>query len=368
MARLWGTFVAIFQKELLRVRRTRHYLFTLVVAQLMNVLSLAWIDVSIRDLPIVLVDNDHSAESRELVQRVTATNTFRIAYETSSVEQARSHVRAGRAKAALVIPPDFGRHSAARSDAQILVLVDGSDASVSEQATQALDRLALEMNARATEEIVPAIEARSFILFNPSARNALFMLPGLLALLLSEQYAHRCFTLVIEREDESLERLLMTPMSHTGLILGLMAPHVIYAFVNGIVYLLLMRFGFDVPVRGAAPWLVAGIACYSVCVVALGAFVAAGSKTYDQAFTVLVVRAAPSMLLSGYVFPLSCVPKALLPFSYALPETHLIEIMRGMCLRGATVSELAPHFAYLLVASVLLTVGAIRRFSRSVLT
>jgi ABC-2 type transport system permease protein len=361
------TFLAVAHKELLQLKRDTIIVRALALAQCFDVAAIAWIDTRVRNLPLVVVDQDRSADSRHFVHRIAATHTFKIDYLTSSTEQARGHIRAGRAKAAIVIPPGFADKRGSAQDAQILTLVDGSDSASSEQAIAAIDGVAAQMNVQAADEGVGAIEGLSVPLFNPDASIPMFMLPGLLPLLLFSYYGNRALSLVTEREEGHLERLLMTPMSYTGLILGKLVPYFIVAMVNGLVYLILMRWVFGVPIRGDLALLVGAMVLYVLTCLSVCSYIAASSRTGRDAFMKLMIFIFPSEMLSGYFFPLSALPRWLLPVSYSLPQTHFVEIMRGICLRGAGAVDLAPHIAFLAVAPFVLLFAASWRFARSVM-
>jgi ABC-2 type transport system permease protein len=361
----------IAYKELVQGLRNKTSLKLLVLNQVVNFVLLAWIDTAVRHMPMVIVDQDRSAESRELVARLDSTQTFDIEYFTSSIEQAREHIRAGRASAAVVVPPDYSRTRAAGGESAILALVDGSDATSSSQATTAIQGVTARMNLEAQEGregADPPMSPHEVLLFNPEGRMPSFLLPGLLAILIAGAYSGRAMrALVSEREAGNLERLLMTPMSYTALVLGKLLPWLFIGFVNALGYIAVMHVAFSVPIRGSLVFLVVALGFYVFTIVAFGTYVAAGAKNGQDAQQSLMMLNFPGMFLSGYIFPLTTLPKALLPISYALPQTHFIEIMRGICLRGASPAELAPHMAYLVIAPLVLTALTSRRFAKNVM-
>jgi ABC-2 type transport system permease protein len=352
-------------KEFIRIRRDKRLVQSIIGMQLLNFGTIAFLDTSLREVPTVIVDQDRTAESREFVSKLTATQTFNVRYSTSSTEQARSHIRAGEAKVAVVLPPEFGLRRASGADASVLALVDGSNSVVSLQITSALEGLAAKMSAHARTEDVPVIEARRTMLFNPESRVANFMLPGLLALVLANTYGFRALSLAVERESGHLERLLMAPINFVGLIIGKLLPVVLLALVNALAFVLFARFGFGVPLRGSALALALATVGYSLTFTALAMFVSATSKTEADAFGNYQYFQIPLVMLTGYIFPVSSLPRPLQLVSFVLPETHFIEITRGICLRGATLLELAPHVAFLLIAPIPLLWSAAYRFSRS---
>jgi ABC-2 type transport system permease protein len=366
-ASFWQTLSAIAWKELVQLGRARRFIRTFLVLQLVDVVAIAWIDTVVRDMPMVIVDQDHTAESRQLAARLAATHTFKPKYVTSSTEQARGHIRAGRAKIAVVIPPDYGRLRAAGSGAHFLTLVDGSDAMASAQATAAIDGVAVQMNVESARIIeAPRVEVARMFLFNPDASVARFMLPGLLALVLLNYYSARALSLATEREEGNLERLLMTPINHFGLIVGKLVPYFVAAMINAVIFLLFVRWVFEVPIQGSIVLLLVSIALYILSFLTVCNAIAAAASTNFEAFMTLLTFTLPSELLSGYFFPIASLPAWLRPVAYALPETHFIEIMRGICLRGAGLPELLPHLLFLAFMSVGATIVAKIRFERSI--
>lgn len=370
---MWQSFLAIAYKELLHATRNKGSLRMLVLMQILSFAMLAFMDFTVTNLPTVIVDQDRSTQSRDLFERVTATGTFNIKYITSSVDQARTHIRAGRAKVAIVIPPDYSRLRAAGAQAQILVLLDGSDGSSSGEAMASLDGMAARISLEARQahpgEVATAtVSPHTVLLYNPEGSAPNFMLPGLLAMLLGGAYGMRAMSsLAHERDAGNLERLLMTPMSYSGLILGKLVPWFAIAFANGLIYIVVIRYGFKVPIRGDTLLLIGVTALYTLTIVSLGSYFAASTTSGGEAHGKWHIMLFPATMLSGYLFPLASLPKLLLPIAYAFPHTHFIALMRGICMRGASASELAPHVAYLVSAPIVLTLMSAQRFKGTVM-
>jgi ABC-2 type transport system permease protein len=367
---VWQALWAIALKELIQSVRTTQALKRLFTMQVLNFLMLANIDATVRELPTVIVDRDHTVESRVFVDRLAATHTFQIAYSTSSVEQARGHVKAGRAKVAIVIPPDYARTLAAGGDAEILALVDGSDSTSSSQAVAVINGIVARINLEVQDtegDDLPTVTPHNVLMFNPEGRTVSFMLPGFLAITLGLGFTGIAMRrIVAERAAGNIDRLLMTPLPTTGLIFGKILPYFAIGCLNAAIFLLVIRFGFQVPIRGSLLILTVGTMLYVLTVLTLGAFIAAGAQTIGEANSLYYIVTFPAVMLSGYIFPLSALPKVLLPVSYAMPQTHFIELMRGVCLRGADAKELAPDLLYLVIAPIVLSIAASVRFERSV--
>ena len=366
------SILAIASKEILHIRRTAVIIRMMAIMQVLNLLQLGFIDSTVRDMPIVIVDQDHSSHSRELVERVRNTKTFHVKFMTSSVGQARDHVRAGRARVAVVIPPDFHSDRAGRGRSSVIALVDGSDSLASGQALGALDGVVGQMNAidSAAEEDdgeTGTVSAHSIVLYNPEGRTSNFLLPGLVVTVLAGAYmGFAGLSLIREREGGNLERLLMTPVSFTGLMLGKLLPYVGMGLINVALLFIAMRFGFGVPLRGNVLLLPIAGFFFLLTTLALGTYLAAAARSQMEFGPRMIMLQLPMFMLCGYIFPLSSLPKVLLLVAYALPPTHMLEIMRGVCLRGAGFVDLAPHFAFLIIMPFILVGAAVRRFKSTV--
>jgi ABC-2 type transport system permease protein len=285
---------------------------------------------------------------------------------------ARDDIVAARARVGIVIPPDF--HDKRTKDdgkAKVLVLIDGSDSSVSSQALAAVNGLAAQVSI---DEIVkranlpdptPPLSVQPIILFNPDGRTANFIIPGLIAVLL--QIVATVLTavaIVREREKGTLEQLLVTPIQPLGLMLGKLAPYLFIGVVEMAAILVAMRYGFDVPIRGNLVFLFAMALLYLFALLALGLFISTRATNQAQALQLAQVFLLPSIFLSGYIFPASGLPAPLYAIGRVLPATHMIEIMRGVVLREAGPRELLPNVAALVAISALLIWASARRFSK----
>jgi ABC-2 type transport system permease protein len=369
---VWQSFRAIAFKEFIHVSRNKFILRMMLMMQVLNLILLGFIDFDARDLPTVIVDQDQTSYSREFVQKLKATKTFDVKFTTSSIAQARDHVRGGRARIALVIPPDFHRDRAAHRTARVLALVDGSDSVASGQALSTIAGLSAQF-AVTTEDASlgtrSSISPHSMLLFNPEGRASNFMLPGLIVTIMAGAYLGLAAgSLVREREQGTLERLLMSPLNFAGFMLGKLVPYWLASLANIAVLLTAMRFGFGVPFRGSILWVMGSFALFSMTILALGVYLAAAAQTAQELGPRQMQLGSVMMMLCGYLFPLSSLPKFLLPVSYALPSTHMVAILRGATLRGAGIEDFWMHFLYLVVAPGLLLAAAVRKFKGTINT
>jgi ABC-2 type transport system permease protein len=363
-----ASFVAIFQKEFLHIVRDRGTLIAAVSIPIFQLVLFGFIDQTVRDLPTVVVDQDHSRDSRELMDRMRATRTFQIYRITPDPRDAREEITAGRARIGVVVPPDWHDRRARGETAKILVLIDGSDSTASAQALASINGLAASMNLETLQRVTnrgEAVSAQPIILFNPSGRTANYIIPGLVAILLSfVAVVMASMAIVRERERGTLEQLLVTPIDPLGLMLGKLGPYLVISLAEMAVVLLIMRWGFDVPIRGNLIFLFGMAVIYLFALLALGLFVSTTATTQAEAMQRSQMFLLPSIFLSGYIFPFEGLPFVLRMIGRVLPATHMVSIMRGVVLRDAGPIELMPNVLALVIISVLLVGMSARRFKK----
>src|SRR5688572_28298403 len=205
------------------------------------------------------------------------------------------------------------------------------------------------------------------MMFNPDMRSANLLIPGLIAILLTfSGTILSAFAIVKERERGTLEQLMVTPVSPLAVILGKILPYLGVAYVTLMIFLVLMRFLFRVPFNGSVTLLVLLSSVYLLALMSFGLLISSRAGSQVEAIQMAMGIMLPSVLLSGYVFPLASLPLPLRVISYALPATHFIRIARGIVIRGASFADLwQPVFALLLISAVLIGVSA-RAFRKTV--
>jgi ABC-2 type transport system permease protein len=365
---MWPSFFSVFRKEFLHIFRDRGTLVAAFSIPIFQLVLFGFIDQTVRDLPTVVVDQDRSVESRELMDRLRATRTFDIVRVTMNPHEGRHEIIAGRARVGIVIPPDYHGKRARGSDARILVLIDGSDSTASAQALASVNGLVAQTNL---EEVTKyssqrqPLSAQPIILFNPDGRTANYIIPGLVAVLLQiVAVMLAAVAIVRERERGTMEQLLVTPIHPLGLMLGKLGPYLFIGLVEMAMILIIMRFGFSVPIRGSVAFLFLMALIYLFALLAMGLFISTRTENQSQALQMGQMTLLPSIFLSGYIFPVEGLPRPLYYIGRVLPATHMIAIMRGVVLRDAGPLELAPNVAALIAISIVLVWMSARRFRK----
>ncbi|HYC88567.1 MAG TPA: ABC transporter permease [Thermoanaerobaculia bacterium] len=355
-------FTAVFRKELTQMVRDRTTLMFALMVPVFELILFGVIDMNAKNIPTVVFDQSRTQESRRLIEQFGATHYLKVVGYAQSRQELQQNIVAGHAQVAVEIPPDYARDLAARRRADVLVLIDGSDSSTASQALSAANGVILTHSIR---DLI--VEVHPVMMFNPDMRSANLLIPGLIAILLTfSGTILSAFAIVKERERGTLEQLMVTPVSPLAVVLGKILPYMGLAYGTLVIVLLLMRFLFRVPFNGSVTLLLALSSVYLLALLSFGLLISSRAGSQMEAMQQAMGIMLPSVLLSGYVFPLSSLPLPLRVVSYILPATHFIKIARGIVIRGATFADLwEPVLALLAISTVLIAVSA-RAFKKTV--
>jgi ABC-2 type transport system permease protein len=358
---MWHSFYAVFRKEFLHMLRDKGTVRLVLMIPLLQLCLFGFIDQTVHDVPTVVVDQDRSSDSRDFIDRLRASKTFRIDSITSSSQEAHDAIRKGSARIAVVLPPDFHRRKLRQDDAQILVLIDGSDSTVSAQALASVNGLVSQEDLPAAAVKRLAMSAHPIILFNPEGRTANYIVPGLIAvLLMMVGVVLSAGAIVREREQGTFEQLMVTPIDPIGLVLGKLGPYLVFGLIEMALVLFLMRFAFAVPIRGSLLFLFAAAVIYLFPLLSIGLLISTKAQTQMESQQMAQSLFLPAIFLSGYIFPFEGLPLALKVIGSIFPTTYMIRIMRGVILRGAGPEDLWPNIAVLIGMGVVLVFLAAR--------
>jgi ribosome-dependent ATPase len=375
-------FLAVIAKEFVHIRRDRLTVFFAFVVPALELTIFGYaINVTIEDIPMVVFDLDGRQESRRLVEAMCNTRTFVVAERVWSHKDFRAAIESGRAKVGLLIPADYSENLLNRREAQIQVLIDGSDSQVATTALNTVNLLALRLSigrAKAIGEAVqvspargqagqPAlpIDARTRLLYNPDLVSARFFVPGLVAIILQLVLLFlTSFSIVREREQGTLEQLFVTPVGRAGLLFGKLIPYALMASGELLLILVLMTTLFHVPIQGNLLSLFLMSVLFIITVLALGLLISTIAHTQLEAIQIAFIIMLPSVLLSGFMFPRSEMPAPIYAVTFLLPVTYFVEILRGIILRGAAVADLAPHLLGLAVCCLVIVALSLARFRK----
>ena len=366
---------AIIIKEFVQLARDRR---TLAMALLMPVIQLLLfgyaITTEVEHLPTVVFDQSQSQESRALLRRFVNSRFFDIAAHVANLQDVQASIDGGRARVGIVIPPDFAQALQTGRPAQVQVIVDASDPLVARSAlstAEAIGQVAsLEIATRLlTRAALPVrgvpVEVRTRAWYNPDLRSVNFMVPGLLAVILSMlTLMLTAIAIVRERELGTLEQLVATPIRRAELMLGKILPYVVLGYVDITLALLIGAFWFRVPIRGSLLLLYALALVFYLTTLGQGILVSTVSRTQRQAMQAAFFVFLPTLLLSGFMFPREGMPPVIQWLGYAIPLTYFLIIVRGIILKGIGLTELSGQIVPLAILGLVFFTVSVLRFQK----
>lgn len=363
-------FWAMLRKEFIQMRRDRLTLAMMIGIPAIQLMLFGYaIQTEVRHLPTVVLDESRSPESRRFVQAMLNTGNFDLAGTALDRAAVADAIERGTARAAIVIPPDFQRDLKRGRTAQAQIIVDAADPLASSAAINGAGMAgAVRSQALAAARgATAAIEVRVRPWYNPTIRSAVYIVPGIIGVLLSmTMVVIASISLVRERERGTLEQLVVTPISKTGLMLGKIIPFLLVGYVQITVVLLLGRLLFDVPMRGSLALLYLIALPFVVASLAIGLFISTVVSTQAQAMQLGFLFLLPNILLSGFMFPREAMPGPAQWIGAALPLTYFLEVLRGILLKGTGLAALGVDALVLVGFSVVLIAISVRRFRKAV--
>ncbi len=364
--------LVIAWKELLQLSRDRLTLAMMVVMPVVQLLLFGYaINTDVRHIPTLVDDQDHSAESRDLARRLEATGFYDLVGEVDGYVDIDRALRSGVARVALVIPPRFAADLATGTPAQVQLVIDGSDPQVVGSAQSTASSLVSGYSAslrvtrlaRAGGRLAPEpVEMVPDVLYNPDQRTAVYIVPGLIAVILTMTMVMlTAMALARERERGTMEQLIVSPVRPVELVVGKILPYVAMGYLQMTLILGFARVVFDVPIRGSLPLLYALAFLFISANLAIGLFFSTLAQTQQQAMQMSFFFLLPNILLSGFMFPFEAMPRPAQWLSQALPLTHFLRIVRGIVLKGSRFDDLRVELVWLTgILGVLIAVSSLR--------
>ncbi len=356
--------------QILRDPRTLVIMFAIPVVQLFLLGYAANTDV--RNVPLAVFDQSHSAAGRRLLDAYRAADYFKLTYVVDSEDELRALIDTGDARAGLIIPSTYGQQISGGQPVQIAFVLDGSDPTVAATALSAatligeshsINLLVERLNQRGLPDVFQSqVNVRTQVWYNPDLESAYFMVPALIGMILQMQATMlTSIAIVRERERGTIEQLIVTPLRAWELVVGKLIPYIIIAFFNTLEVLVIGTLWFDVPVRGSLSLLLALSGLFLVPSLGIGLVISTGAKTQHEAMMLSFFTMMPSIFLSGFLYPLAAMPKVLQWISTVIPLRYYLIIVRSLVLKGVGIEAVLDETLALAVFGVItMGVAALR--------
>lgn len=373
LVQMFRGFRSVIYKETIHILRDPKTLMLVLMIPAFELIIFGYaIDLDVRNIPTVVYNLDGRAQSRELIRAFTNTGTFHVIRTVTSDEDMNRTIIRGDAEVGVKIPPNYTDCVATGRPARFLTVVDGSNSTVAMQALNVGNAIALRESVKTFlasqlgANAMP-VEMRSRVEFNPDMKTVNFMVPGIVAILLQVVIMLlTALSIVREREQGTLEQLMVTPIARTGLVFGKLAPYGEVGVFQSFVIFTLMYLMFGVPIAGSYTLLAALTLIFIFTALSLGLFISTYATNQLQALQMSVFVILPSVLLSGFIFPQASMPSIIYWFAQFIPATYYIRILRGIVLRGAGLAELWPQALILTALGLTAATASALRFRKNI--
>jgi len=369
---------AIFRKELIHIRRDPASLVQVILIPVILLLINGYaLNFDLKDTPLAVYNQDGSRLSQDLVQRFQASRYFEIYRYVKNYEAISNLINTREVMAALVIPHDFSRRLKAGQTVKIQLIVDGVNANTANLIITYTQGIGLAYNQNLLLErlhlhglttIAAPLVSEPRLWFNEDLESRNFIVPGLIAIIMTIVGALLTALCIIrEKERGSMEGLMGTPLKKSELILGKLGPYFLIGMIDMVIAMAMGKFLFQVPFRGSLTLFVALSALFLIVVLGQGLLISVTSKSQLEAYQMAILTTfLPSFLLSGAIFGIRQMPEVLQWVTYLVPATYLVNISKGIYLKGLGLDLLWPDALILAVFALFFLVASGRKFEKKI--
>jgi len=361
--------------QVFRDKRTRFILFGPPIIQMLVFGYAA--SYEIYHVPTVVLDLDHSQESRELVSRFTSSRYFDVQHQLTDARQLADAIDRGTAIVGLEIDAGFAQKLRKGEAAPLQTIVDATNSNTALIASGYISQIAqgfaqeyqrdrIYRIAPQLTEVMPSVVLAPRPWYNPDMRSRWFFVPGIIGNLgLVLVITLTAFAVVREREIGTLEQIMVTPIRPAEFILGKTLPFFLIGAFDIALIAVVGTFWFDVPFRGHIPVLALGSVLFLLCMLGVGLLISTVSSTQQQAMVTAFFFIMPAITFSGFGFPISTMPQWMQYLTYIVPLRYFLVVLRGTYLKGVGMDILWPQMAVMAGMAVSLLTLAVLRFHKA---
>jgi len=373
-----GRLKQMMIKEFIQVFRDKRTRFVLIGPPVIQMLIFGYAATfEIRHVPTVVLDLDHSQESRDLISRFTSSPYFDVQRQLSDSRQLGDLIQKGTATVGLELDAGFAQKLRKGETAPLQVIVDATNSNTALIASAYITQIALGFAqsyqqdrigriAPQMVQAIPSVELEPRPWYNPDLRSRWFFVPGVIgSLTLVLVVVLTAFAVVREREIGTLEQIMVTPIRPAEFILGKTLPFFIIGLLDVALIGSVGTFWFQIPFRGNILVLLAGAVLFLVCMLGVGLLISTVSSTQQQAMVTAFFFIMPAISFSGFGFPISTMPQWMQYLTYLVPLRYFLVVLRGTYLKGVGMDILWPQMAAMGGLGLVLLTTAILRFHKA---
>lgn len=382
MRRLLLRIRVLLIKELLQAVRDPRLFFLIVVPPMVQLLLFGYAaNLDLKQIPMALYDEDRSSISRELVFAFSSSGYFRFVEDIDSPNAMSQLIDRGKAAAILHFGPNFSSRVGSSRTAVLQILVSGTNSntaslvqSYSQQIVERFNRSRLESRIQrnpALRQVIPngsrgIVQPQIRVWFNETLLSVNFYVPGIIALVILVSTLNlTAMAVVREKEVGTMEQIMVTPIRPVEFILGKTIPFALIGFFQVALVTTVGVFWFGVPMRGSLSLLFVSLLLYLLSCLSAGLLISTISRTQQQALITTFFFLFPTILLSGFIFPIQNMPEVIQWVTYLNPLRYFLVIIRGIFLKGVGFAVLWPQMAALVGIGLMLMSLAVKRVGKT---
>ncbi len=367
------------RKETLHILRDPRSLYLAIVLPIVLLILFGYaITFNVRHVPVGIVDQDGSFLSRDFISRVKGSDYLDLIYLSNSSAGIESLLDKGIVKIIIVIPYRFSRDLSQGMDTPLQLLIDGSDNNTAQISLGYVSGIIqifssniilqkLNKQGAVLKAGIPPIDVKPRIWYNPELRSTNFIVPGLIAVVMMI-LAAMSTSLTIAREWEigTMEQLIATPAKPHEIIIGKLMPYFFLGIIQITLVVLVGKLLFNVPLRGDILFLFCVSGVFLICGLGIGLFISTITRSQQLAFMLaMLLTLLPSFLLSGFIFPISSMPRIIQFFTFLVPAKYFLIVLRGIFLKGTGLGTLWPEVVSLFAFASLILLACAKRLRLS---
>ena len=363
----------VMWKETLQMLRDRALLPLIFIAPILQLIMFGYVVGSdVRNLPTAVVDQDNTTMSRRVTDAFSGSTYFTVTARPGSESDVKPLMDGNQVTVAIIIPKGFEDGVRAGRSMPVEVIVDGSDSKTSQVAAgysasilASLSNALYPARPGVSQASLPGVDARVRVLFNPSVSSVNVMVPGLMAFILMLSGTSVMSQAVVrERERGTLEQIFVTPISRSEYLTGKIMPYVAVSIIQITAVFVVGTLWFRVPFSGSLLVVGAATLLFMLTTLGMGLLVSTVSRTRQQAQQGVMFILLPSMVLSGFIFPIESMPAVIQPITYLIPLRYVLIALRSNFLKGSSFIDLWPQFLGMAIFAVVVFATAIWRFQK----
>lgn len=338
-------FLVFVRKEFYHIFRDKRTLLILFGMPVILIVLFGFaITNEIHHVQIGVLDNARDAYSQQMVQKITSSGYFEVNQNLRSADEIETAFRKGDVKMVIVIPDHFGDKFYHEKKAPVQLLADASDPNTATTVINYANVIIAQYQQEMTGEIkLPlTIKTEVRMVYNPSLKSVFLFVPGVMTLILMLVSAMMTsITITREKELGTMEILLVSPLRPILIIAGKVVPYIVLSFIIACIILGMGFFIFGMPIKGNLLLLLAECGLFGLTALSLGILISSITQTQQTAMMISMMGLLlPTILLSGFVFPIESMPKPLQIISNIIPAKWFIIILKDVMLKGAGLKQI----------------------------